>query len=626
MARAVRSILRTLGGALRTSRWGVLVTIASWLVFFFIYTTTDTAHTPGSDGHYTWLYARSLVYDHDIEFKNDYALCGDPYEKNVDRGAGHPDNPFYIGPAVVWAPLLWTLRLVEPLPPEAPEVERVACRGRLTAHTLSVGPWLAAGAVFLMYRLGRRFARDGEAALAAGLLGLGSSLPAYAGIWPAYSHVYDTFFAALTMILSVRAGERPRSAPRWALVGAALGLGLLQRPVSVVYGAVPAALAVATLWKQWRPLAAALGLLGVGSLLYGALPQMLVYQFLYGRPWVGAPHGRFYMQYAHAHPWLVLFAPHGGFFYVAPTAWLAVAGGVWAVRSRATRPLALGILVASALAVWLSAAPLDWHSSGTFGARRLTSLLPVLAPLEAVAVARIARWVAARRSRALVALGFAVLLPVAFTIGGAAYGLGQARVSTERGLSQSEIYGEGEKVGWDVVNDHVGDLAILPAELVYELRFGVPMNTFRDATEPFYERNYRTMAFSMTEIDLGDGRVRRTLRGLEGRKEGARMTGPRSSMLFSVQWPFATQLTIKAQAAHATRVRVGRGRLFGVTWYGDFPVSERQSSASVAIPAGGFDSGLLELVFQCADAPRAGVVLSSVKIEDQNPYPPPLQF
>ncbi len=52
------------------------------------------------------------------------------------------------------------------------------------------------------------------------------------------------------------------------------------------------------------------------------------------------------MQYGHAHPWLVLFAPHGGLFFVAPSVWIAVAGIVVALRDESTQVLATALLLA----------------------------------------------------------------------------------------------------------------------------------------------------------------------------------------------------------------------------------------------------------------------------------------
>lgn len=614
-----------MGSALRGvrgSRWGVVVTVVAYALFLWMFSTGPYARNAGSDGFYTWLYARSIVYDHDIDFTNDYALCGDPQGKNLLRGTQHPDNPFYIGPSVTWVPVLSVVRRIIPVPADAPEAEKLACYGPITANTLGVGPLLGALTAWLMYRLGRRHAGDGPAALAAGLLAFGTTLPAYAAMIASYSHVHDTFWAAVTMITAVRASEKPRSLARWALAGVAVGIGLLQRPVSVVFGLVPAALAVAALRGDLRRLLLALGALGACAFVFGALPQMLVYKYFYGTLWAGAPHGRFYMQYGHAHPWLVLFAPHGGLFFTAPVVWLAVAGAIAGVRAPPTRVFTLALLAACAAATWVSAAPLDWHGSGTFGARRLTSLLPLMAPPMAIAMERACRWLLARPSRATTALGVAVLVPVAFAIVGASYTLGRD-VSTEVGTSQAGLYGAGTRASWQALDDHIGDLSILPAELVFHLRYGLRMNAFRDATEPLYERNYRTMEWGGHEIDLTHDQHGNVTTGFTSEDDGRHMVGRRGTVVFAAQWPFATTILVKALATPPTHLLVGRGTPFGVRWYGDILVGATETTSSLAIPEGGFDSGLLELVFERADV-AGDVSIRWVGFEDSTVYPPPL--
>jgi hypothetical protein len=69
------------------------------VVYAVVYFLDGSSFRPSGDGFYSWIFARSLSFDFDVEFTNDYALCGDPFRVGVDRGQGHPDNPFYAGPA-----------------------------------------------------------------------------------------------------------------------------------------------------------------------------------------------------------------------------------------------------------------------------------------------------------------------------------------------------------------------------------------------------------------------------------------------------------------------------------------------------------------------------------------------
>jgi hypothetical protein len=609
---------RNLGASAIGARWGLLATVVAFVVLLGLF--IDRHHQGvGSDGHYTWLYTRSLVFDHDIDFTNDYALCGDPAHKGVLRGTSHPDNPFYVGPSVTWAPLLLLLRALTPLAESERSTVRLACTGPLVVHTYFVATLLGALTVWLLYRIGRRHAGDGAAALSAALLVLCTPLVQYASIVPSYSHAYDAFWATVAILAAVRAAERPDSLSRWALAGATLGIDLLQRPVSVCYGAVPLALAIAT-GLRTRRLVGPFSALGLGATFFGVVPQLLVYRYLYGSFFAGAPHGHYYMQYGHAHPWLVLFAPHGGLFFTAPVVWLAVPGFVAMLRDREARVLGSSLLFAAAASVWLSSAALDWDSSATFGARRLTSLVAVLAAPTSIALTRIGRWMRARPARATTALGLATLVAIAFTTAGAARAPSLGNDTSH--FTQAEIYGSGARVAWGAV-DNFGDLAVLPAEIIFHLRYGLPMRSFREVTEPTYQRDYRTMERPDTVIDLRHGNRAAQVTGFESGDDGMKMTGQRATLVFAAEWPFATDIVVEVRSPSPTQLRVGRGTAMGTTWFGTREIGAEPGGVEWEVPSGGFDSGIVEIVFERLD-PRADVVVTSVRIEDKGEYGPPL--
>ena len=617
---ALGTAVRSFASAVRSARWGILATLVALLIFLHLFAERHQTGT-SSDGYYTWLFARSLVYDHDIDFTNDYALCGDPHHKGVLRGTNHPDNPFYVGPSVTWAPVLWVLRATKHISQTEPESVRLACQGVLPVETLLVAPFLGALTVWLLYRIARRYGGDGVAALCAALLGMGTPLLANAAIMVSYTHVYDAFWAAVAILAALRASERPTLA-RWSLTGIAVGLDLLQRPVSVLYGVVPLALAItgarAPLLR--RIVGPLLGL-ALGVAFFGVLPQVLVYKYLYGHYWIGAPHGRFYMQYGHAHPWLLLFAPHGGLFFTSPVAWLAVPGLAVGLRDPRTRVLMASSLVAIAATVWLSSAALDWDASWTFGARRLTSVVGLLAAPTALALGRMERWLRARPARAVTAIAVSSCAAVAFATAGGTFAVATGVAPGDRGLSQAELYGSGARVAWGWV-DRVGDLAILPAEMIFHLRYGLAMHAFRAATEPDYQRDYRTMTRPDTDFDLRKHLDQVT--GFDKRGDDLVMTDKRATFVLTTGWPFATDVIVKASATPATELRLGRRTLTGTVWYGA-PSTFHQGvhAEKYAIPAGGFDSGLLELVFERADT-GGEVVVESIRIEDDAQYAPPL--
>jgi hypothetical protein len=613
--RLLQAVRRTFEGAYG----GVVVTVAACLVLFFMYGTSPHSHSPGSDGHYMWLFARSVVYDHDIDFKNDYELCGDPQKWGVTPATGRTNNPLYIGPALVWTPILWILHHIDRLPRDAPTDVVEGCHGGPVGQTLWAGPVLGALTVWLLYRIARRWTSDGSAALTAGLLAMGTPLAAYAALKPSYSHIYDSFWTALTMLASLRAAERPQSIGRWGLVGAMLGITFLQRPVSIVYGVVPAALAIEALRTRWRVLARSLIALGLPAFVTGLLPQMMVNHYLFGVFLKGAPAGPYYMQYGHAHPWLLLFGVHGGFFLTAPVAWLAVPGAVAGLRAPKTRTLVVALLVASAATIWISSAAMDWDGSGTFGARRLTSLAGLLATPVAITLDRIRAWLRAKPDRAFWALGVAALVPITATISGAGYGQTLGKLPTDEGVSEAELYGTGDRMLWNVIEQHVGAISILPGELWFRARYGLPGSSFGPASEVVFQRSHN-LDWVCASFDF-NAKHRAITTGLDVQPRGMSMSAKRATAVFASRWPYATGLYVRGLADRPVRVRVGHGRAFGRTdWYGEIALDSEEITRRVDIPDGKYDSGINEFVFEREDD-SVPVTLVSMRIEDTHSYP-----
>src|SRR6202044_2267827 len=92
------------------ARWDLIAALVYAAVSLLVYAMNPSAGTPGSDGHYSWMYARSLAYDGDLDFANDYGLCGDPFGIGWTTLAHRRANIFYIGPAVFWTPAIWLLK------------------------------------------------------------------------------------------------------------------------------------------------------------------------------------------------------------------------------------------------------------------------------------------------------------------------------------------------------------------------------------------------------------------------------------------------------------------------------------------------------------------------------------
>src|SRR5262249_5395309 len=68
---------------------------------------------------------------------------------------------------------------------------------------------------------------------------------------------------------------------------------------------------------------------------------------------------------------------------------------------------------------------------------------------------------------------------------------------------QADQYGGSLRGGFKLLDDWVGDIAVLPGGLSYAMRFGLPVRTWRQATVGgFYQRDYRDMKFTKQDISF----------------------------------------------------------------------------------------------------------------------------
>jgi hypothetical protein len=584
------------------------VTLVSCLA---LYAADRSGSTPSGDGFYSWIYARSLAFDGDLEFSNDYALCGDPFHLGTDRGGGRPDNPFYFGPALAWTPVLLFWRLVTPRVWLPTLEEQAGCVGLLPRLTLLLSPAAATLTAWFSFRVARRWVTDEVAAIAAAAFALGTPLLGYATTVSSYSHVYAACAVAGLLHASFRGGEDPRRATRWIAVAVFLAVAIMNRLSETLYALVPLAFA-AQPGLDFRARRTALISVAAGCLA-GIGCTGALYHAFYGTPFT-VPQGPQFLHLGRAHPWLVLFGVHGGFFFWAPIAWLSVAGWCLVAFDSSRRRFWIAATLCMVAEIWISSAALDWDASWSLGARRLLPMTAFLVLFGAVALQRICKVLRAVVSpRTLfVALAMGWLL------------IDNVAAMTSRGdvpYTQAELYAGGSRLFWSGM-DRVGDLAILPAEWFFHFRYGLPISSYRAALTPRYVLDLRTSEWTDSKLSFADPDLQPVLEGITRTTQGDASFRGRARMVFSAQWPFATRITLRART-DAPTVVVMRRRFLASQWVAaTFALSEgtNMRSYTAEIAADALDSGLLEYTFETSP-PEAVVSVESIGFEDTSVQP-----
>jgi hypothetical protein len=372
----------------RAARVIVLVVAAAYLLFF-----QTTFLVPDSSGTYAW--ARSLLFDADVDFADEFERLG--FISGDERirfhpllATGRPGNPFGMGSGLLWMPFLVTTEAVLWLAGAASEPGGYSELHVLAASTGTV--LFAVAALLLIDRICRRFV--GARASLGAVMGVAFGTPLFAYVFhlPTYAHANAAFATTLALWGALRARESAGAGP-WVLAGATAGLAALVRAQNLFLLAIPLALWAATARGDRKGSLTKLGALAGGFGLLFA-PQVVAWWRIYGVPWE-IPQGGGFLDLARPHLVSVLFSPWHGLLSWSPILLLSALGA--GLLFRRDRALAIGAVTTVVLQAWLVASVPDWWGGYAMGARRFVDLTPLFALWMALALA----WLAQRRGRAL---------------------------------------------------------------------------------------------------------------------------------------------------------------------------------------------------------------------------------
>ena len=336
-------------------------------------------------------YLRSLYFDRDVSFENEYQYF---YDHNIAESAafhetflerstavGRRVNYATIGAAILWLPFYaiadgWT-RLSGAADPDGFSKPYLAAVAYGSAFYAFLAVLLSLRAARLLTRPAAPDAgREDPASLFAALaVWLGTPLLFYMYVAPPFSHACSAFAVAVFVNVWLRVRRQ------WS-TGGALALGICAAVMTMVReqdAFIALGPAVDFVWSaRWRAGAsltaqvrAALG--GLAGFLLGYLPQFLAYDALNGYPGPAEHVSRKMYWYA-PHALDVLFSPHHGFFFWTPIALFAI-GGLFAVRDRR---IATCLLIMVASQIYIAGSVESWTVAGAFGQRRFVCLTPIL--------------------------------------------------------------------------------------------------------------------------------------------------------------------------------------------------------------------------------------------------------
>lgn len=370
----------------------------------------------GTDGVCNYVFARSMIFDGDLDFANEYAafqeLKNYPYPFSqgiIIEATGRPDNSYGPGAAILWSPFVLATRGILGFSGHSDlndgysrPFERAVGRGTafwaslglvllyLTLRGLGMGEWLVLGGVAAAW--------------------LFTPLLFYMYFHPSMSHGVSFFAAALAMFLLGQLNSSKCECKSWLWLGfgAALGLMILIRMQDIPLVICLAAAAVIWNYRRsggdepqvsmpagrklhWGPVWAILGLVIM------VLPQLAVWDALYGsflkgpQNYLGQERYLVPRYFFHA-----LFSPYHGLFYWHPVLLAALVGLCLWRPDGGTRLLRFQILGLAALMAqtFLIGSWWSWYGGASFGHRMFVSMMGFFGIGFAVALKSKAEWVA----------------------------------------------------------------------------------------------------------------------------------------------------------------------------------------------------------------------------------------
>ena len=554
---------------------------------------------PHGDGFFSWSYATSMAFDFDLDLTNDYRLCGRG-DMVIDEGGGRPSNPFYFGPAMIWAPILLVLRVFVRLPAGAADTVKHACAGPYVKMVGATSIFFTALTLWIAYRVARRWVSQPYGLVGILVGAFGTTLVTYGAPMWFYSHLWSALGVACVMLAFVRATEKPQQKRRWYVFGLSVAFAALMRPQEAGWVIVAVVWAIAILLRERKIAAlrsvvapAAMSALGFASLYW---VQLLVYKKLYGVWWL-VPQGKLYVQLGHAHPFLMMFSNYSGWFTWTPLAWLGVIGGFLMLIPRSSRLFGVAMIVGCSVDTYLASSVLSWAGGGTWGMRTMTSLVPAVVIGAAYGLQAVGEWLVKRRDRVRFVLGLALVFPFLFMAWGNTF---VPPAVTREPLGNP--YGAAVTANFKDFSKDFGNPFVLPASQVFSWRYRLPRTKFEElAFTGYFVRHYRTLETYDNIVTFASPKPELAFaEGIVADKEGARISGGRGRFLVTIYWPWVThlKLAIKLNEPKETTVKLrARGFVFGKD-LGSMVYAPGREELEWTLPPNGLDSGINEIIVE----------------------------
>jgi len=356
--------------------WVVLgLLLLFWIAFVYFGTFRPlTQDITGVDpvGYYSW--ARSILFDFDLDFENEYRVLNPEGAREgdtiVDPDAPRTDtgklgNAFAMGPGLLWLPFL----VLGHVAAGALDFEANGFTQPYFSAVVYANMVYGWAALLLMYGALRKWFDQTVSAIAAIAAFAASPALYYTYAQESMSHACSMFAVALLLFAWSRLREK-EALWAWGIIGACVGLAALMRWQNAAFAVI---VATDLLWRDQARNFPKMAV-SAGAAIIVFFPQMFGWYILYGS-FVTIPQGQGFLDWTTPDVLAVFFSRSDGLFLWTPLTAVGIAGLFFIPKDG--RRIYAGLVIAFVLQVYVTAAA--GEAGWSFSMRRMTNCVPLMA-------------------------------------------------------------------------------------------------------------------------------------------------------------------------------------------------------------------------------------------------------
>jgi hypothetical protein len=381
------------------------------LIVVFLLTLPFIQPRVRDDGIGYYAFARSLLVDHNLQFRGDWKdprgvptlierdNLGRPAAFRSSTSTGHIPNFYPVGPAMLWSPFL-VLTHGAVLAARRLGSSSVAADGFSRPYLIAMATSTALYGflgLWLSFQLARDYFEESWALAATLGIWFASSLPVYMYADPSWSHAHSVFAVSLFLWYWHRTREQ-RTLFQWITLGLIAGLMLDVYFANSVFLVVPLLEALPVYRRAVtegnHPAGRVMNVLSrhlafCVAVLAAFAPTLIIRQIIFGHPLAVGAYANSPWNWTHPAFWSVLGASQHGLLSSTPILIPAIVGIFWLPRRVPVMGRALAV---AALAFYLLIAVYPWWDGiESFGNRFFVSLTPIFILGLAAAFSEFAR-------------------------------------------------------------------------------------------------------------------------------------------------------------------------------------------------------------------------------------------